>query len=169
MYSFCPKCGGPLESKYPEGDEHERLVCGSCSFVFYQNSKPCASALVEKDGKVMLVRRAVEPFKGHWDIPGGFLENGEHPEDGVIRELLEETNLTVQPTEMLGIFMDVYGEGGDHTLNIFYIARLISGEPKPASDVDAIDWFGVNELPEDVAFDCCKQALKAWVQRRSRT
>lgn len=167
MYSFCPKCGGRLENRYIEGDEYDRLVCGSCGFVFYQNSKPCASALLEKDGKVMLVRRAVEPFKGYWDIPGGFLENGEHPEDGMIRELLEETSLTVEPTEMLGIFMDVYGEGGDHTLNIFYIARLISGEPKPASDVDAIGWFGVNEIPEDVAFDCCKQALDAWVRTRS--
>ena len=171
MYHFCPKCGGSLGNRYVDGDKHERLVCANCGFIFYQNSKPCASALLEKDGRVMLVRRAVEPYKGCWDIPGGFLENGEHPEDGVVRELLEETGLTIEPTEILGIFMDIYayGDGGDHTLNFFYTARIASGEPTPASDVDAIGWFGPHEIPENVAFACCRQALDAWIQQRSQT
>ena len=92
-YPFCPNCGGPLGLRVPAGDSHERLVCDNCAFIFYQNSKPCAEALVLRDGKVLLAQRAVEPFHGAWDIPGGFLENGEHPQDGVVRELREETGL----------------------------------------------------------------------------
>ena len=74
QYSFCLKCGQPLNTRLI--DNVERLVCSSCEFVFYQNSKPCAGVLVLDQNKVLLVKRAVEPFKDYWDIPGGFLEAG---------------------------------------------------------------------------------------------
>lgn len=169
LYSFCPKCGGPLERQFVEQDEHERLVCQVCGFIFYQLSKPCASALVVRGGRVLLVQRAIEPFKGWWDIPGGFLEPGEHPEAGAIRELREETGLEIRPTEILGIFMDAYpyGAGEEHTLNLFYLAKVMGGEPVAASDAAALAWFSKEELPENIAFRCCREALEAWRQRAS--
>lgn len=166
QYRFCPVCGGGLEQRIPPGDEHERLVCSVCGFVFYQNSKPCASAIVVRDGKVLLARRAIEPFKGWWDLPGGFLELGEHPEAGMVRELLEETGLTVRPAELLGIYMDWYGDSEEASLTLTYLAEIVSGVPKPASDVAELAWFGPNELPQQIAFAYNnRQALDDWRKR----
>jgi NADH pyrophosphatase NudC (nudix superfamily) len=85
-WTFCPRCRTELR-----GDE-QRLECPECGFVAYASSKATAGALVEdEEGRLLLARRAHEPFKGRWDIPGGFLEEGEHPLDGLRRELCEET------------------------------------------------------------------------------
>lgn len=160
---FCPRCGGRLASRFLPQEGHERAVCGSCGFVLYRHSKPCASALVVRDGQVLLVRRGVEPFKGWWDIPGGFLEAGEHPEDGTRREVLEETGLHIRLAGLLGIFMDVYGdEGSEHTLNIFYLAEPDGGTLRAASDAVELGWFGPHHLPDQVAFRCCREALETW-------
>ena len=88
-----------------------RVCHGTCGSTYYANSAPCVSALVEDDdGRVLLARRAVEPYRGLWDPLGGFLEEGEHPEDALRRELLEETGLRCEPVRFLGVWMDVYGD-----------------------------------------------------------
>ena len=78
-----------------------------------------------------MLSRAEEPFKGRWDIPGGFLDEGEHPLDGIRRELREETGLEVEPVEFLGVWMDRYGgdSTAEATLNLYWTARVIGGEP----------------------------------------
>jgi ADP-ribose pyrophosphatase YjhB (NUDIX family) len=156
-YLFCPKCGSPLASRLI--DHHERLACTSCFFIFYQNSKPCVGALILDGGKLLLVKRAGEPFKGYWDIPGGFLEAGEHPEVGVLREILEETGLHIQLDKLLGIFMDVYETTGDPTLNIFYTATVSGGEARAGSDASGLQWFDLKALPEQVAFKSAHEVL----------
>jgi ADP-ribose pyrophosphatase YjhB (NUDIX family) len=156
-YSFCPKCGSPLTNRLI--DHHERLVCADCTFVFYQNSKPCAGALIVDQGKLLLVKRATEPFKGYWDIPGGFLEAGEHPEPGVQREIFEETGLHIQLDQFLGIFMDVYYTSGDPTLNIFYVASVVGGEARAGSDATQVQWFDLGALPEQIAFQSAHEVL----------
>jgi ADP-ribose pyrophosphatase YjhB (NUDIX family) len=158
-YEYCPKCGASLKTR----DEHgvDRLTCSVCGFVFYQNSKPTATALVLDGDKVLLAKRAGEPFKGMWDTPGGFLENGEHPEDGARRELLEETGLTIELQGFLGIFMDTYGENGDATLNICYTAKKISGEEAPQDDVAELRWFPIADTPEKMAFKNGDEMLRA--------
>ena len=111
----------------------QRLECPECGFVAYASSKATAGALVEDDeGRVLLARRAHEPFKGRWDIPGGFLEEGEHPLDGLRRELREETGLEVEPLEFLGVWMDRYGgdSTAEATLNLYWTARVTGGEPR---------------------------------------
>ena len=162
-FSFCPKCGQSLATRPVDG--HERLVCVSCGFIFYQNSKPTSSVLIVEQGRVLLVRRGIEPFKGWWDIPGGFLELGEHPEAGAIRETKEETGLLIEPVELLGVFMDCYGESGEHTLNLCYLAELIGGQPRPASDVTELQWFELDALPEKIAFGWSEVALTMLRQR----
>src|SRR5205085_1223949 len=92
VWRFCPRCREELELG------GGRARCPWCGFVAYANSAPTANALVvDGEGRLLLVRRAIEPFKGRWDIPGGFLEEGEHPLDGIRRELREETGLDVEP------------------------------------------------------------------------
>lgn len=164
-YNFCSYCGSKVVFKYVEHSGKEREVCTSCGWVFYRNSKPCVGALVTDGDKVLLVRRAREPFKGYWDIPGGFLEAGEHPQEGLVREVREETGLEVRPTEILGIFMDKYGSTGEDTLNIHYVAQVVGGEPRAGSDATELKWFDKKNLPGKVAFRNGREALKAWQQK----
>ena len=160
-WKFCPRCAGPLAG------EGARLDCAACGFVVYPSSKPTASAFcVDGRGRVLLVRRAVEPYAGMWDAPGGFLEEGEHPLDGLRRELREETGLEIEPDEFLGVWVDRYG--GDSTahatLNLFWSARVVSGDAVPADDVSEARWFEPDELPsaDELAFENVAQALLVW-------
>jgi 8-oxo-dGTP diphosphatase len=163
--AFCTRCGGSLVQRYVEG--RERQVCSRCGRVQYRNAKPCACVLVIRDGRVLLVRRAIEPFYGYWDIPGGFLETDEHPTTGAVREVREETGLRIRLTALLGIYIDTYGTESEYTLNIHYLAEVVSGEPRPASDVSELAWFAPYELPSDLAFRSDYQALEDW-QRAMR-
>lgn len=157
IYKFCPKCGNKLFNKIEDG--HQRLQCSSCDFIFYQNSKPTSSALILDGDKVLLGKRKINPSKGRWDVIGGFLELGEHPEAGLQREVLEETGLKVEVLDMIGFFMDVY-EGTYPTLNICYMARAISGRLKPGSDIEELRWFEIAKLPKNIAFKNGKDMLK---------
>lgn len=162
---FCTACGGALTTAAePYGPQR----CASCGAEHFRNSKPCAGALVMRDGRVLLARRAIEPFKGHWDIPGGFLHEDEHPEDGVRREILEETGLRVRLLGLLGIYMDRYGDGdsADWTLNIYYLAEpLNDAEPRAADDASELAWFAPDELPAKMAFKHEHQVIADWRAR----
>src|SRR5438128_137457 len=157
----CPKCGGALRTRRRRNGEPERQVCERCGRTHYRNAKPTASALVVRNGRVLLVQRAIEPARGAWDIPGGFLEADEHPEAGVVRELREETGLDIALTGLLGIYMDAYGPPDDleTTLNIIYLAIAPRGEPRPADDAAACRWFAPAELPDHLAFTHMHAAL----------
>jgi 8-oxo-dGTP diphosphatase len=163
-FRFCPRCGGALEHRHPHGlaDEPAQLTCVRCGFIFWQNSKPCAGVLVIDQGKLLLVRRAFEPFKDWWDVPGGFLAEGEHPEAGAVRELKEETGLDIRLTGLVGIFMDVYETSGDATLNVFYTGEVAGGVAAAGSDATDMRWFAVDEIPAHVAFACSREAINAW-------
>jgi len=160
-FNFCPACGACLPQS---NDAFAPQKCSQCGRTQYHNSKPCAGALVVKDQRVLLVLRAVEPFKGCWDIPGGFLEPGEHPRVGMLREIKEETGLDVRVIDLLGVYVDCYDNGGEEifTLNHYYIVEPIDGELRAADDVNAYRWFALNRMPEDarIAFEHAKQVLR---------
>lgn len=156
-WRYCPRCRAELER------DEGRVECPQCGFVSYAGSKPTASALcVDESGRVLLSRRGVEPFKGLWDFPGGFLEECEHPLECVRRELREEAGVEIEPLELLGIWMDVYGDGGACTLNLYWAARIIEGDPRPADDVAELRWFEPEEIPPDeLAFAHLGEVLSA--------
>jgi len=164
-WTFCPRCGGELDGGLA------RVECAACGFVAYANPKPTATALcVDGDGRVLLARRAVEPSVGAWDLPGGFVDENEHPLDALRRELLEETGLRIEPLGLVGIWMDRYGgeSTAQSTLNMFWTARVVGGEPRAADDVAELAWFAPGELPpaEELAFECVGLALAAWRDQR---
>ncbi len=159
-FKYCPDCGDALPAR------GSPQICPSCGAEHYQHSHPCAGAVVERDGKVLLVRRAVEPFRDHWDLPGGFLEAGEHPSDGAIREVAEETGLEVELLQELGTYIDTYGTEGNHTLNHYYLAKIAGGTLGPADDAAELAWFGPRELPEPIAFPHLREVLEKWAGGR---
>ena len=108
-WKHCPRCGTGLEPL----DGGARIECPQCGFHYYASSKPTASGLVlDDDGRILLARRAREPDKGKWDLPGGFLNEGEDPRDALRRELMEETSLDVEPLEFFDVVVDRYGDDG---------------------------------------------------------
>jgi ADP-ribose pyrophosphatase YjhB (NUDIX family) len=137
------------------------LHCTACGLVLYENPAPTVSAVVERDGLVLLTRRGIEPRLGMWDTPGGFVEAGEEPVEALRRELLEETGLTIEVGELLGIYPDRYDDGVP-TLNVFYVARVTAGgDGEPRDDVTEIGWFEPHALPR-LAFGNGERALAEW-------
>jgi 8-oxo-dGTP diphosphatase len=129
---------------------------------------------VDERGRVLLGRRASPPFEGAWDLPGGFVEDGEHPLDALRRELREETGLDAEPGAFLGMWMDVYADDADDpqattTLNLYWLARLADGEPVAADDVVELRWFAPDELPpdEEIAFVNVADVLRAWREQEA--
>lgn len=160
QYTFCPKCAQKLK-QMKEYAPH--LQCANCKFIFYQSSKPTATVILQNNkGEVLLTRRSIEPFKGYWDLPGGFCELNEHPELTAKREMKEELGVDVELTGFIGIYTDQYPDQGDmeHTLNIIYSGKIIQGELHPADDVDACQWFSLEQLPVNIAFKNGRQALQ---------
>ena len=146
-WTFCPRCRTELR-----GDA-QRLECPECGFVAYASSKPTAGALVEDDeGRLLLVRRAHEPFKGRWDIPGGFLEEGEHPLDGLRRELREETGLDVELVDVLGVYSDPARDPRGHTVSTVFVGRA-TGAPRGGDDAAEAGVFTDATLPASIVFD----------------
>ncbi len=150
-----------------------RAACPACGFVIYAHSDPTACALcVDEEGRLLLVRRARDPDKGKWDLPGGFLQEGEHPLDALRRELREETGLEIEPEDIVGVFVDRYGEGEDApaTLNLYWTARVVGGQPQAADDVSELRWFAPAELPppEEIAFRNVAEAIATWRRRTGR-
>src|SRR4030042_2552667 len=107
-FKFCPKCGGSLGKRRLYN--HTRFVCSSCGFVFYQNPKPTVGVFIVKDKKVLLAKRGIEPFKDWWDSIGGFMEEGESPQETATRETKEETGLEIKLGQILGLGKDIYND-----------------------------------------------------------
>lgn len=157
---YCIECGSVLQTDPP-------TQCLSCGARLWRNAKPCAALLVVDDGKLLLVRRAVEPWQGRWDIPGGFCEYGEHPIATAIRETHEETGLLVRVIGYLGMWhTDEYPNTTPATITLcaFYHGEL-AGPTRSAADgeVSEIGWFSPDDLPDEIAFpEQQRPALDAW-------
>jgi len=147
-------------------DVVEQYSCESCEFIFWQNSKPTASVIIQNTKReILLTKRGIEPYLGYWDLPGGYLQNGEHPTNGAVREIREELNIEIQLGKLIGIYTDRYGEGGEFTLNLFYTAEMPKQEIKVADDVVDCAWFGLGDIPEKLAFGCVQEAIKDFGKR----
>jgi len=163
-HRFCPRCGAPLVATLPAGEASPRQVCTGCGRTNYHNAKPCAGALVTRSGCLLLVRRARAPFRGYWDIPGGFLGEEELPRAAAVREVREETGLLIEPGPLFGFYIDqyTYQEERFFTLNIYFLAQVAGGEEQAGDDASALAWFAAGELPRRLAFMHARQVLSDW-------
>ena len=165
-WRVCPRCGAELRH------ETGRVDCDACGFVFYANPKPTACALVvDEAGRILLGRRASEIEHGKWDLPGGFLEEGEDPVAALVREVREETGLEIEVGDFHGVWMDWYRDTAEaaSTLNLYWLARPVGGDPVAADDVAELAWFASDELPpdEEIAFQNVPRVLRAWREQNA--
>ena len=159
---FCSNCAAELPKPPP-------VTCTACGVSHYANPKPCAGALAaDGEGRLLLVRRDHDPWRGFWDIPGGFCDERELPADAAVRELREETGLEGEPTGLLGIWMDDYGDTGVVCLNLYFTMRVTGGRERPQpGEVSELAWFAPADLPAELAFPQHEQlVIDAWRARR---
>ncbi|MGE0392870.1 MAG: NUDIX domain-containing protein [Vicinamibacterales bacterium] len=166
-YRFCPRCGGALESRLLKATEPERLVCTACGFIFYIDPKLAVGTIVSDDaGRIVLVRRAIEPGYGKWVFPGGYVDRGEEVRAAAIREAREECGLDVELVELL----NVYSFAGLTPVVITYSARMLGGALAVDDEGLEAAWFAPEEIPwDDLAFRNTHAALREFLRRAGVT
>ena len=156
---FCPQCAALLELRNIDGKD--RPVCSGCGRILYHDPKVTATAVVEREGNVLLVRRGTEPGMGLWSLPGGYVDRGEVVERAAEREVMEETGLTVKVTGLVGVF----SETGHPVILVTYDSQIVGGSLKPGPEVLELDFFSMDGLPP-LAFQRDRQLLDAWKRLR---
>ena len=118
----------------------------------YKSPKLTADGAIIKEGKILLIERKNEPFKGKWALPGGFVEYGEKVEDAVVREVSEETGLDTKIIDIVGVYSDPTRDPRGHIVTVVYLLDILDGELKGSDDAADAKFFDLNDLPE-LAFD----------------
>ena len=158
-WRFCPICAEAIERV------EDRAECRACGYVGYANAVPGVEAVCfDEAGRLLLGRRALDPGKGLWDLPGGFLHEDEHPLDGLRRELREETGLEIEPREFLGHWLEPYD--GRIVLCLAWTASS-RGAARAGDDLVELRWFDRDELPgpSELAFLHYPEVLSVALRR----
>ena len=157
---FCSNCGAPVIRKTPVGDTKDRWVCDACTIVHYQNPKIVVGCVPERDGSILLCKRAIEPRHGFWTVPAGFMELGETIAQGAARETLEEACAEVRIGHLFAS-VDVVEAGQVH---LFFTAALMSDFAAGDESLE-VQMFAKDEIPwDEIAFRSGTFALKKYLE-----
>jgi 8-oxo-dGTP diphosphatase len=159
MVEYCSSCGSPTEKR--QIGRQQLSACSACDRVFFRNPKVVAAAVIEDGGRVLLVKRDIDPGRGLWGLPGGFVDWDEHPEQAMIRECREEVGVDVEPLELLTVLHIQQEDEG--IVGLYYRARLVAGIPVAADEVQEVGWFAPERLPP-LAFTTHRNILQRWSQ-----
>lgn len=155
--------GGPRIRKIPEGDNMERLVCPDCGFISYENPKIVVGAVVTSGNKFLLCKRAIDPRKGYWTLPAGYMELGETPEEGAAREAFEEATARIRINALLA----VYSVPRISQVQMIYRASLDGQHFSPGPESEDVALFEWDEIPwNDIAFPTVHWALSHFRESR---
>jgi len=162
--NFCSRCGGPLRFGLLDGENRERLGCAACGFIVYVNPRLVVSTIpVADDGRVVLLRRGIEPGRGSWAQPGGFLEVDETVAEAAVRETFEETGLVVRPGEQVGLYTRLEAA----VVVIVFEASVVGGEFRTNPEALEIEAFEPDRIPwPEIAFTTTMWALRDWLALR---
>lgn len=162
--NFCQVCGHAMTDRVAYGKL--RRVCPACGFVHFDDPKVAAAVFIEHQARVLLVRRAMNPERGKWALPAGYIDHGEDPREAAIREAREETGLEVAITHLIDV------QGGPASMGasivIIFGARIINGHAAPHDDADAILWYAAGDPLPDLAFESTRTMLDRWLQEQSK-
>ena len=154
---------GPRLRTIPDGDNRERLVCPDCDYVAYENPKVVVGVVATWEDRLLMCRRAIEPRRGFWTLPAGFMEIGEHPEDGAKREAWEEARASLEIVDLLA----VYSLRHISQLQLFYRARLLSADVAAGPESEEVGLFSFDALPDaELAFPSVRWAIDHYLQVR---
>jgi ADP-ribose pyrophosphatase YjhB (NUDIX family) len=159
---YCSNCGSEqMQFIIPTHDNRQRWVCGNCSSIFYSNPRIIVGCLAFWEGRVLLARRNIEPRFGLWNLPAGFLENGETIEAGAVREVYEETKAEV---EIIKPFV-LYNLPKANQLYIHFLGRLKSPHTALTPESSEIKLFDFKDIPwDEMAFTSSTYALKMYMK-----
>lgn len=161
---FCSDCGGSISYTTPSGDTHQRAVCDNCDTVHYKNPLLVVGCVVEKDDKILLCRRAIEPRRGYWTVPAGFMELGETLAAGAARETREEALAEVEIGHQFAS-VDVVDAGQVH---VFFTATLAGDYGVGEESLDTA-LFSEGDIPwHELAFESGRFALQTYFQDRGK-
>ena len=161
-FRFCPVCGGALETRLLKTADPERLVCVSCTFVFYLDPKLAVGTIIcDEHRRIVLVRRAIEPGYGKWVFPGGYVDRGEEVQAAAVREAREETGLDVK----LERLVNIYSYPGRVPVIVVYAATTTGGELVCDDEGLEARFFEPADLPWDnLAFRSTHEALREFLK-----
>jgi ADP-ribose pyrophosphatase YjhB (NUDIX family) len=161
--NYCSECGAPVRRGIPEGDDHPRDICDACGTVHYRNPKIIAGCLPVWGDQLLLCRRAIDPRKGYWTLPAGFMEEGETLAYAARREALEEANVVVEIADLYAVFSlphlsQVY---------VFYRANMLDERFHPGAESLETRLFQEHEIPwEDLSFETVYRSLRHYFADR---
>lgn len=159
----CKACGSLVKYVTPADDDRDRATCTVCATIHYENPLNVVGTLPIWNDKVLLCRRNIEPRRGFWTLPAGFMELGETAEQGAMRETLEEAGARV---ELQGLYtlLNVVRVG---QLHLFYRARLLDTDFAPGPETIEAQLFAESQIPwDDLAFRTVQETLKRYFEDR---
>ena len=168
VFKYCPKCGSENFEIHNELSRH----CYDCGFTYYQNPRASTAAFIlNSRGELLVVRRAKEPAIGTLDLPGGFVDNEETAEQGIVREIREETGLDIKEVSYLFSFPNIYRYSGMdiHTLDMFFVCHADDDAiVNAADDVAECMWIPLRKVyVERFGLRSIRQAVHTFLQRNS--
>jgi ADP-ribose pyrophosphatase YjhB (NUDIX family) len=160
---FCTACGSPTHMKIPPDDDHMRAVCTGCAQIHYTNPKMVVGTLPEWEGKVLLCKRNIEPQKGKWTLPAGYLEDNESVGEGAARETREETMAEVKLITPYRMFNIVFVK----QIYFMFLAQLTSENFGPTPESTEVKLFDKKDIPWDyIAFPVIWHTLDHYFKDR---
>ncbi len=158
---YCPLCGSQLITRVLHG--LDRPACPNCQFVHYAGPKVAVGVVISRDDRIMLNRRAIDPGKGRWSFPSGYVDLGETTSSAAMREVKEETGFDVRLDGLVG----VYSSPSRPVVFIVYGGKVVGGAPVACDEVEEVDLFSSDDLPP-LAFEHDQQIVGDWQKWRSR-
>ncbi len=159
---YCSECAHPVVYEVPAGDNRQRAVCSHCGTIHYVNPRIIAGTLPVFEDQILLCKRAIEPRKGYWTLPAGFMEQGETLEQGAARETLEEAGIDVQCGQMLSAISVPHIS----QVHIFFLANMPSAHhAQHTSESLEVKLFPTDQLPwDEIAFPTVKKTLEFYLE-----
>lgn len=163
--NYCSACGAGITARIPEDDDHVRPVCDRCGHVHYENPKLVVGCIPVFGDRVLLCKRNIDPRKGKWTLPAGYLENGESVQEGAVRETLEETRSRVALIAPYRMFNLVFV----HQIYLMFRARLLDEEFGPTKESTVVRLFSGTEISwDEIAFEAIRQTLTDFFTDQAR-
>lgn len=161
---YCSQCGSRVSLRVPDGDSVPRHVCGTCGYVHYRNPRVITGCIAEWEGGILLCRRAIEPRRGFWTLPAGFMENGETVQQGAMRETWEEAGVHVDVEALFAAFTL------PHINQLYMLFRGCLQRPEVAATAESLEsaLFGEADIPwNEIAFPVVRETLRLYVRDRA--